>query len=236
MTLVYPKSFSVCKSLPYICRFAPFNLHWFNGIKCWSEDDCVDLLAWYLVKERFYRRGWNNNMSLVNKDVTSGQDVNWSLLLWNPETFKKTYPIIIPFKFETDSRGASRAYTTFSLIKNESSIWCTERNDFLQGSDRSIVLEAIFSRICSGFGWPSFSKFQKYKIFRYRLAVIFTDPKLNLSSGDDVHHKDGIKKILSGNSVNSALNDRVTNLEVQPRKVHYQIHLSGSDSGWVNMP
>lgn len=206
----------------------------FVWIKYWSLDDCLALLGWYLTYERHYRGGWNNNMSLTNYDADpADKEITWSLMIYKLEYFKVSYALIIPFKIRADSRGIPRAYTTFTLLKENAVVYCRNTNRVLTDTDRSPVIEALAKHIRLCFNWRDNSKANKQPIHRYRLLTILNSPDVKLSSDIDVHHKDGINKILNNNCAD--LDDRARNLQVLPRSEHYQIHHENLDSNWVDM-
>jgi len=215
--------------LPVNCT----RLQRFVELRYWSLDDTKALLDWHLNYEQHFRRGWNNNMSLVNYDVVPDEgEVTWSLMLYKLDYFKNSFAILIPFNFEQDSRGISRAYTKFGMIKHRAVVWSIEENCYLEGSGRNALIEMLLKRIVNGLGWDSF-KSRKNLIRRYRLVEILNSPLLNLHSNLDVHHKDGIAKLLSQSSFN--LDDRTLNLGVIERQAHSTLHYSQGDPAFIDM-
>ena len=211
----------------------PHKIQRFFQLKYWSRGDCMALIDWHLTYERHYRRGWNNNLSLTNYDIEPGTDeVTWSIILYKLDYFKNSFAIAIPFKFETDSRGIQRAYTKFRMIKRQAVVWSIEEECYLEGSGRNSLIEMLLKRVVLGMGWDSSSCY-KNVIRRYRLLEILNSPKLYLCNGLDVHHKDGIAKILSGTT--SSIDDRKVNLEVVDRAAHSSLHASKLDTAWVDM-
>ena len=206
----------------------------FVELRYWSLEDTQALLDWHLNYERHFRKGWNNNMSLVNYDVSSAdQELTWSLMLYKLESFEVSYVLIMPFKFETDSRDLPRAYTSFALVRDTTIVYCRETNCILTGAYRAAVVDGLIKRIYLGFGWKRNPRTMKAPIRRYRLLTIIDNPDRSLTSKQDVHHKDGIAKIRGRERSN--VNDTISNLEDLPRAIHRAIHSDGLDSDWVEM-
>lgn len=216
--------------LPVNCT----RLQRFVELRYWSLEDCQALLHWHLNYERHFRQGWNNNMSLVNYDVVPAErEVTWSLMLHKLKYFDCSFALLIPFKFEQDSRGILRAYTDFFTIKRQALVWSIKDGCYLEGSVRNaMVEEVLLKRIVSGMDWTT-PRCYKNHIRRYRLVELLNSPMLNLHAGLDVHHKDGVEKILSQSSFN--LNDQVRNLEVINRQAHSTLHHVQGDLGFVDM-
>ena len=207
-----------------------FRIQRFFQLKYWSREDCIALLRWHLMYERHYRRGWNNNLSLTNYDLPSRPDeLTWSLMLYKLDYFDVSYALIMPFKFETDCRDLIRAYTTFALIRANTIVYCRKTDRVLTGTDRAPVVDGLVKRIYMGFGWKPTAKTKKYPIRRYRLLSILNSPNIFLTKDEDVHHLDGIDKILSGDI--NTINDTVRNLEVLTRAKHSLKHVDGLDLG-----
>jgi hypothetical protein len=215
--------------LPVNCK----RLQCFVELRYWSFADVKALLNWHVKHEHHFRRGWNNNMSLVNYEVAPLEgEATWSLMLYKLDYFKNSFAILIPFNFEQDSRGIPRAYTKFRMIQKQAVVWSIEENCYLQGSGRNALIETLLKRIVSGLGWDS-AKCYKNQIRRYRLVELLNTPMLNLHSGLDVHHKDGIAKLLTNATFN--IDDRSTNLEVIPRSLHSSLHASQGDLDFIEM-
>lgn len=212
----------------------PLNLLWFDTVNIWSLEDCLSLLAYYLVNERAVRRGWNNNMSLVNTDPSS-EDVSWSLLLWKLRRFDFAVPVVLPFKFKTDSRGIQRAYTTLPSIKSDAIVWSRQRDTVFTGSDRMIVIEALIDRICSCFGWSASSPSYYSPVYRYRLVSALDNLNLVSLAGLDVHHVNGIRQVCKKQFGRCSLDDRIKNLMIMEREDHAGFHQSQGDSNWVEL-
>ena len=205
----------------------------FFQLRYWSLDTCKALINWHLIHERHYRQGWNNNLSLTNYDIEPNtSEVTWSVILYKLDYFKNSFAIAMPFKFLADDRGVPRAYTKFRTIKKQAVVWSIEEGCYLEGSGRNSLIEMLLKRIVSGMGWDE-SNCRENVIRRYRLLQILNNPKLYLCGGLDVHHKDGIAKILSGNTLN--IDDRMVNLDVVDRPTHSSLHASKLDTGWVDM-
>jgi len=216
--------------LPINC----IRLQRFVELRYWNLEDCQALLDWHLQHERRFRRGWNNNLSLVNYDVVPAEgETTWSLMLYKLRDFDVSYAVMIPFKFRIDSRTLPRAYSTFARIRDEAIVYCRKTDRVLTGTDRAPVIDGLISRIYLGFGWAQTSKTKEYPIHRYRLLTILDDPKRFLTRKQDVHHEDGIAKIRSGGTSN--VNDTISNLEAFPRAIHRALHAKGLDTSWVDM-
>lgn len=216
--------------LPINCT----RLQRFVELRCWSLEDCQALLDWHLQHERHFRKGWNNNMSLVNYDVVPAEgETTWSLMLYKLQHFDVSYALMIPFKFRIDSRKLPRAYSTFALIRDTAIVYCRKTDRVLTGTDRAPVIDGLISRIYLGFGWARNYRTMKAPIHRYRLLTILDDPDRSLTRKQDVHHEDGITKIRSGST--SSVNDTISNLEALPRAIHRALHAEGLDTGWVEM-
>ena len=216
--------------LPVNCT----RLQRFVELRYWSLEDAMALLDWHLNYERHFRKGWNNNMSLVNYEVyPADQELTWSLMLYKLESFEVSYALIMPFKIKADDRCVPRAHTTFALIRDMAIVYCRETNCILIGAYRAAVVDGLIKRIYLGFGWKQTTKTKEYPIRRYRLLTILDDHDLSLTSKQDVHHKDGIAKIRGGDTSN--INDTISNLDPLPRAIHRAMHSEGLDSGWVDM-
>ena len=118
----------------------------------WSDDDCLEYLKYKLNCECVNKKGWNNNMSLVNQEGQAG-DISWSLVYWKFDFLKKGVPIIIPFKLEPDERAILRATTDLHQIKNNAIFWSQEQNKIAIGELREALVEGFYHRVIHGFSW-----------------------------------------------------------------------------------
>jgi len=233
-----PQKWNSCSPpiLPNLSTKRPsvFRIQRFFQLKYWSREDCIMLLCWHIVHERHYRRGWNNNLSLTNCDLPSHPgEMTWSLMLYKLEYFDVSYALIMPFKFETDCRDLTRAYTTFALIRDNAYVYCHKTDRVLIGTDRAPVIDGLVRRIYVGFDWKPTAKTKEYPIRRYRLLSVLNSPDLFLTAKEDVHHLDGIDKILSGDT--RTINDTVRNLQVLTRTNHSLKHVEALDLNWTEM-
>jgi hypothetical protein len=201
----------------------------FHQLRIWSESEVESLLNWHLANESHFRRGWNNNLSLISTNVSPGE-VTHSLICYKLEHFKLSFLLIMPFQVEEDSRNILRAFTTFTDIKRHCKVFSQQSEAFLEGEDRQILIDGLCKRIQIGFGWSNMQK--RNLIYRYRLVAILNDPKLVIDKDIHVHHLDGINKILSGN--NDCLNDTIRNLQVLTMSQHNELHNSSGDDGFIS--
>lgn len=208
-------------------------LVYFHNLSLWDFSDCCSLLSWYNGFERLFRKGWNNNPSLMNTNVLLS-DVTYSLILLKLEHFKSSFAVILPFKFEQDARGIVRAYTKFRSIKKDAVVWSVKESKFFDGSARDAVVEILINRIINGMGWNG-SKCLDNLIRRYRLVSILNSPHLHLHRDNHIHHVSGLSRLISGNNSIAALDDRIKNLLIMNRIEHRQIHLKSGDDKFVLM-
>ena len=169
----------------------------------------------------------------MNTDVLLS-DKTYSLVLMKLEHFKSSFALILPFQFHSDERGILRAYTKFQMIKKETKVFSIEEDKFLGGSYRDTVVELLINRIIRGMGWNT-NTCNKNLIRRYRLVSILNSPHLHLHRNIDIHHLSGLSSIISGNSVNSALDDRAKNLLMIDRGEHCILHNNSGDDKFVDM-
>lgn len=196
---------------------------WFTDIVHWTEDDCLQLVRYYHENERTSRKGWNNNMSLVNQEGQAG-DVVWSLIYWKFEFFKTGIPVIIPFILQPDERGLLRATTTLQKIRDKAIFCSPELQAVATGERRNVMVEGFCGRILDGFHWRGKKGSKKNKIRRYRLVALLNSPKIDFDSDFDVHHLNGVKELLKGNKTLAATDDRSLNIEVQHKTQHRRNH------------
>jgi hypothetical protein len=208
-------------------------LVYFYNLSLWDFSDCCSLLSWYNGFERLFRKGWNNNLSLMNTDVLIS-DTTYSLVLLKLEHFKSSFAIILSFKFSVDGRGIIRAYTKFRSIKKDAVVWSVKENKFFDGSARDAVVELLINRIIAGMGWNGL-KCQDNLIRRYRLVSILNSPHLHLRHDDHVHHVSGLSRLISGDNSIAVLDDRIKNLQIMNRLEHKQHHLKSGDDKFILM-
>ena len=154
-------------------------------------------------------------------------------MLYKLDYFDISYALIVPFKFKLDSRKHPRAYTTFALIRDNTIVYCRKTDRVLIGTDRAPVIDGLIKRIYLGFGWKQTAQTSEYPIRRYRLLTILNSPDLFLTKAEDVHHLDGVEKILKDGTF--TINDTIRNLEPLPRDAHYQVHQQSLDFKWKDM-
>jgi hypothetical protein len=186
--------------------------------------------VWHIKNERAYRKGMNNNLSLTNTNVLSGE-ITYSLLPYKLKHFERMFLLIMPFKVEQDARNISRAITTFTAIKRHCKVFSQDSGAFLDGEPRDVLIDGLCNRISLGFEWSNQNS--RNKIYRYRLVMILNDPKLVIDSDIHVHHIDGINKILNNN--NDCLNDTIRNLKMLTMSEHNELHNDSGDDGFVMM-
>ena len=190
----------------------------------------MNLLSWHLDNERYFRKGWNNNLSLKNNDVANG-DITYSLISYKLKHFESSFLLIMPFKVEMDSRNIPRAVCTFASIKRHCKAFSQQSGMFLEGEERRLFIDGLLNRIMLGFAWQSQNN--KLKIYRYRLVAILHDYKIFIDSEMHIHHLDGCAQILNGN--NDCLNDTIRNLKLIQSDEHCTIHNLAGDEGFVDM-
>lgn len=202
----------------------------FYLLRQWSVDEAEHLLRWHLDHEKAFKKGWNNNLSLINTNVLT-DEITHSLICYKLEHFKLSFLLIIPFKVNKDIRNISRAFTTFTDIKRHCRAFSQQSGLFLAGEERRILIDGLCNRIKLGFGWDNEQR--KNKIYRYRLVSILNDPKLVIDKDIHVHHQDGIKNILNSNF--DCLNDTVRNLKILPMSEHSSEHGYFGDDKFIGM-
>jgi hypothetical protein len=185
-------------------------------------------MRWHLSNERISRRGWNNNLSLLDGD---GGDVSWSIIPMKFGRFKSSVILLIPFSFAKDTRNISRAFCTFKHIRTCCRAFCLASRAYLEGDKLEQFIELVCERIRVQFGWDNCTN--NNKIYRYRLVMIMQQPDLLLNRDLHVHHHNGVTNILSGDM--DSLDDRYCNLSVLPKDVHNILHISNDDVGFILM-
>jgi hypothetical protein len=169
----------------------------------------------------------------MNTDVLLS-DKTYSLVLMKLEHFKSSFALIVPFHFHSDEREILRAYTKFQMIKKETKVFSVEEDKFLDGSGRNAVIEILINRVITGMGWNP-NTCSKNLIRRYRLVSVLNCPHLHLHRDIDIHHVQGLSSIISGDIINSALDDRTKNLVLMSRKEHNSLHINFGDNGFIEM-
>ena len=191
----------------------------------WSVDYCHDLLRWHICNEKHYKRGVNNNLSLLNYSISPGA-ISYSLLNYRFDLFTPSLMLICPFKAYEDVRGIIRMSTKISSIR-EHSRWFTRDGDEIIDDERKYIISMLSNRIINGFSWSG--NLYNYKIRRYRLNAILSSPNLVLDRNIDVHHLDGLQGICG------ITDDRMRNLQIMKRDEHAQKHFDNGDMEFVNM-
>lgn len=191
----------------------------------WSQADCIDLMKWHRSCEHYFKRGVNNNISLINYSISVG-DKSYSLLNYRFDSFIPALVVIMPFTAYADVRGIIRMSTTFRTIRDDSR-WFNKSGDVIIGDERNYIIAMLCNRIVDGFSWSGNS--WDYKIRRYRLNAICSLPNLIIDRSIDVHHKSGLKSILD------VTDDRFSNLQIMSRDKHYQLHNYFGDDNFVDM-
>jgi hypothetical protein len=186
-------------------------------------------MNWHVEHERHFRKGINNNLSLVNHDISEG-DVSHSLLSFKKELFISSALVILPFKAYSDVRGIVRMSTSFHSLKTHSR-WFNMNGGEVVGEDRNNIINLLVSRILVGFDWHGHCT--NYSIRRYRLNWLLSNPKFNLDRNIDIHHESGLQSILDPS--HSILDDRCNNLVSLKREVHKTIHFLNGDDKFVEM-
>jgi hypothetical protein len=202
----------------------------FHHLNIWNQQDCIELMRWHIKHERHYKKGINNNISLVNHNINVGES-SYSLLNFKLELFVPATLVICPFKAYSDVRGIIRLSTTFHSLKTHSRLFDRNGNELL-GESRDNIINLLVSRIISGFDWSG--NCTNYSIRRYRLNWILSCPKFDIDRNIDIHHKNGLQSILDP-SQSTITDDRFNNLTSLRRDVHRTIHFLNGDNDFIDM-
>jgi hypothetical protein len=191
----------------------------------WSQADCINLMKWHCSCEHHFKRGINNNISLINYSISVG-DKSYSLLNYRFDSFIPALMVVLPFTAYKDVRGIIRMSTTFRTIRDDSR-WFNKSGSDIIGDERNYIISMLCNRIVNGFSWSGNST--NYLIRRYRLNAICSNPNMILDRNIDVHHKSGLQGILA------VTDDRFTNLAAMNRDNHFKLHLDNGDMGFIDM-
>jgi hypothetical protein len=185
-------------------------------------------MNWHLEHERRTRKGWNNNLSLINHSICDGE-VSYSLLAWQFKPFENMILLVIPFKAVRDVRSITRMYTTFSTIRTGCRAFSQSSKHFLIGDELDNIIQLLIDRIIDGFGW-NHQTCHKNKIRRYRLVKVLENNKCTLSSDLDCHHLTGHSNHLSEHIID----DRSKNIKILDKLDHCSLHNDMSDTNFVD--
>jgi hypothetical protein len=200
----------------------------FESVSSWSESETIDLMEYHLGHERRLRRGWSNNLSLVNHSIGDG-DTSHSLLAWQVKPFEKMLLLIIPFRVSKDVRNLQRMYTTFSMIRGGCRAFSQSSGSFIVGDELNNIIQLLIDRIINGFGWNQYSCGNNL-IRRYRLVKVLENNKCTLSSYLDCHHLIGH----SSHPSEHIIDDRSKNIVILDKLDHCSLHNDMGDTNFVD--
>jgi hypothetical protein len=200
----------------------------FESVRTWSALETVNLMNWHLEHERRTRKGWNNNLSLINHSICDGE-VSYSLLAWQFKPFENMILLVIPFKAVRDVRSIKRMYTTFSMIRSDCKAFSQSSKHFLIGEDREYIINLLIDRIIDSFGWNQ-QTCHKNKIRRYRLAKVLENSKCTLTSDLDCHHLIGH----SSGKLEHIIDDRSKNIKILDKVDHHSLHDCFGDTNFID--
>jgi hypothetical protein len=202
----------------------------FYQLRIWGQSDSIELKNWHIHNEQHFKKGINNNISLINHNIGVGE-VSYSLLNFRIDLFVPSVLVILPFKAYKDVRGIIRLSTTFHSIRSHS-CWFDRNGNELVGDDRDNIINLLVSRIVNGFDWHG--NLWDYKIRRYRLNWLLSNPNYDIDRNIDIHHKSALKSILDP-SESTLTDDRFTNLVSLRRDAHRTIHFLNGDDKFIEM-
>jgi hypothetical protein len=185
-------------------------------------------MRWHLEHERRLRRGWSNNLSLVNHSIGDG-DTSYSLLAWQSKPFEKMILLIIPFRISRDVRSIKRMYTTFSMIRSDCRAFSQSSGSFIVGEELDNIIQLLIDRIIGGFGWNQYSCGNNL-IRRYRLVKVLENSKCTLTPDLDCHHVTGHSNHLSEHIID----DTSKNIKILDKLDHYSLHNDMGDTNFVD--
>jgi hypothetical protein len=200
----------------------------FESVRSWSVDETVNLMNWHLEHERRTRKGWNNNLSLINHSICDGE-VSYSLLAWQSKPFEKMILLIIPFKAVRDVRSITRMYTTFNMIRSECKAFSQSSNQFIIGEELDNIIQLLVDIIIRDFGWNE-QTCHKNLIRRYRLVKVLENSKCTLTPDLDCHHLIGH----SSGKLEHIIDDRSKNIKILDKVDHYSLHNDMGDTNFVD--